>query len=104
MVGGTAEVMERRRLQRKVGLADYLTAIEILQLLLELESTALQQQNFEGCVGKFASDGDAGRSGADDAEIALEDRPVIERSGVGVQGSRPLRRGKGEERSLSRFG
>ena len=50
VIGGAAEVMKRRRLQRKVRLPYYLAAIQILHLLLELEAAALEQQNFDRSV------------------------------------------------------
>src|SRR5438270_604754 len=77
--------MERSCLQRIIRLADYLTAIELLHLRIKVESTALEQQHLESRISELARDGDACRAGAHNAEIALEDCPVVERSRVGVQ-------------------
>src|SRR5205085_11090498 len=73
VAGAASELMERSCLQRIIRLADYLTAIEFLHLRIEIESTALEQQHFESRISQLACDGDACRSGAHDAEIAVED-------------------------------
>src|SRR5436189_1932542 len=49
--GAAAKVVERRGLEWIVRLADYLTAIELLHLRIEVESTALEQQHLEARVG-----------------------------------------------------
>src|SRR4051812_38939111 len=67
VIGGATEVVERSGLQWKIRLSNNLAAIQILHLLLELESPALEEQNLQRSVGEFAGDGDARRSGANDA-------------------------------------
>ena len=84
MIGGAAEVVERRCLEGEVREPDVLAAIEILHPRIELEAAALEQQDFERSVGELAGDGDAGGAGADDAEVTLEDGSVVQRPGVGV--------------------
>ena len=85
MAGAAAKVVERGCLQRIIRLADYLTTKELLQLRIEIESSTLEQQHFESRISELACDGNACRAAAHDAEITVEDCPVVERSRVGVQ-------------------
>src|SRR4051812_3008530 len=67
VIGGATEVVERRGLQWEIRLSNNLAAIQILHLLLDLEPPALEEQTLQRSVGEFAGDGDARRSGANDA-------------------------------------
>jgi len=84
VAGGTAEKVKPRRFQREVRLSNDLTAIEILHRRLEVEPSALEKDDTQRGVCPFPRDADSCRASTDDAQVTLDDTPVVQRSGVGV--------------------
>ena len=92
MVGRAAEEAQPADLEVEIGQPDVGAAIEVLDLLLVLEPAALQQADLEPAAGERAGDRDPGGAGADDAEIAFQQLPVVELACVlpHVQARAPL--------------
>ena len=82
MVGRAAEQAQPADVEVEIGQADVGASIEVLDLLLVLEPAALEQADLEARAGEAAGERDPGGAAADDAEIALQDLPVVELASV----------------------
>ena len=82
MIGAAAEITQPAFVQREVPAPGVLAAVQVLGVLLELESAALEQADPDAGSGEFARDGDAGRAGADDGEIGLDQGICRQLAGV----------------------
>ncbi len=76
MAGRAAEIAQPAPCQVHLLLADTVAVIERLDVVLEVEPTAFQQGNTETVAQQFHRERDSGGTGADNADICFDRRPV----------------------------
>ena len=71
MLGAAAEDAQPHRVEVDVVHADDLADVLVLGFHRDVEAAPLHQRDLEAVAGQAAGEGDAGRAGADDADVEL---------------------------------
>ena len=100
MIGAAAEIAQPRHIEVDRPLADVDGAAQLVRVVVEIEPAAFEKADAERSADQFAGQGDAGRAGANNADIGFNKLALRYDTRVDEHASAPGRKNPPERRTI----